>query len=560
MSDAAAPTPTPTDPPRGAWRLPAILVLALALRAWQLQGQSLTSDEIIEASIARCSVEEIVAYPDGFPPLYHLLLAAWTRVSPAPETGRWLSVALGVAAVYAIYRWARDAVGPTAGAAAGLLLAVSPLHVFFSQELRAYSLYLCLAAFALSFFFEALRTDSSRSWLAFLGAATLAVYTHYYSALLAALLGVVLLCYRRHWRELRTGLAAFVALGVASIPALILLRSDVAYQADGFAMKAPLLATLGHTAYGFFAGFSLGPSLSELHTLPMRESLRAAAPWAAAIAPAALWLLWQGGRRLRATRYGAAIVLLALGSAPAIGVAGQLAGVGPKARYWSWILMPVIVWLAAAMEGGARRRGWAITWVALAVLIGVQAVALAQRYDSPRYANEDIRSVVAFIQQSSTPQAPVFVVADYLAPVARYYFNGEPTLHKWLPFLPSSRSTIGRGGHVPRAVAAPQINEKFSQGGYGTRSVPAPAWVVHPRTEADVRGSVPFDDEGTIAWLATVAELAGDDGRFWLLYSRPFHGDRDGRLLNHLQSTGAVQLERRFPGVELYRGRLPTRH
>jgi hypothetical protein len=512
-----------------------VLVAAFGLRAWHLQGQSLSSDEIVEASIARLSASEIVTYSDGFPPLYHLLLAAWAQFFPSPETGRWLSVIAGIAAVYAVYRWTREQVSPEAGLFAGGLAAISPLLIYLSQEMRAYSLYICLTTFALMYFFEALRTDRWSSWLCFVAAATLNVYTHYYAALTAALLGALLLYYRPQWSQIRRGLGAFVLLGCCSIPALLLLPGDVEYQSNGFAAKAPLLATLAHTGYGFFGGFSLGPSLGHLHAMSMRDAVRQAAPWAALFTPAALWLMARGWQELRTRPYGGGVVFLALASAPVIGVAGALADVGPKVRYWSWILMPLLVWLAAGLARGWNGRGRWATRAALVALVGVQLVAVVNRYENPRFANEDIRGVAEHLQSETSGRAPVFVVSDYMAPPVRYYLNGEQTLDGWLPHL---RST-------PR-----------SPGDIDAKRLAALPWTIHPQTEAEVRGSSTLDDAALEAWLDAVRALAGANGDFWLVYTREFHGDPDGKLLDRLQEMKWIAPEKEFAGVKLYRGRV----
>jgi hypothetical protein len=342
-------------------------------------------------------------------------------------------------------------------------------------------------------------------------------------------LGLVLVYYRPRWNELRSGLAAFVAIGICSLPALALLPGDVAYQADGFALRAPLLPTLGHTAYAFFAGFSLGPSLAELHELPMRDAALQAAPWVALFAAVGGWLLWHGWQEQRRRPYGMGVVFLALASAPVIGAAGALAGVGPKVRYWSWILLPLLVWLAAGAARGWNGRGRWITRVALATLVGAQLLAIANRQAQPRYSNEDIRGVAGYLEAEPSRHAPVFVVSDYMAPPVRYYLNGERTLHRWLPYTPDEGQTY----------EAVQLS-----------------WVIHPRSEADVRGSAPLDDAAIEKWLADLRSLAGEEGRFWLIYSRPFHGDPEARLLSLLKRRGWIEFEREFPGVLLYRGKL----
>jgi hypothetical protein len=321
--------------------------------------------------------------------------------------------------------------------------------------MRAYVLYLCLATFTMRYFFEALATDSTKSWTCFVLFASLGINTHYYGGVLAALLGLVLLYYRLDWQRIKRGVGYFAAIAVFSTPALALLSSDLAYQSDGYVMKTSLLPTLAHTAFSFFCGFSLGPSLGELHHLPLREVAAEVWPWIALIAPAASWLLWQGWLNLRTTPYGGGIVWLAITSAPLIGIAGELVGVGGKVRYWSWILMPLLVWLAAGAAGGWTGRWRFPTRLALGVLMAVQALALVNRYDNPRYANEDLRSVAEYLKRESSSSVPVVCVADYMAQTMRMYLNVPPARSAATmangPFFRERRKTRGaRPRSTPR--------------------------------------------------------------------------------------------------------------
>ena len=84
-----------------------ILLIAVGLRAWGLQGQSLTMDEITEIEIAKGSVGEIIFAKDGFPPLYHVFLWGWLKVFQHDESARWLSVLFGSLAVLIIWSLAK---------------------------------------------------------------------------------------------------------------------------------------------------------------------------------------------------------------------------------------------------------------------------------------------------------------------------------------------------------------------------------------------------------------------------------------------------------------------
>jgi hypothetical protein len=318
------------------------------------------------------------------------------------------------------------------------------------------------------------------------------------------------------------------------MPVLTLLPGDMAYQSDGYVAKAPVAATLGHTAFGLFGGFSLGPSLAELHESSLCVAAEQAAPWLALFGPAALWLLLRGWQELRTRTGGVGLVFLTIASAPVIAAAGVLADVGPKVRYWCWLVAPLVVWLGAGAARGWDGAGRWLTRAAFAALVGVNLMALISRYDDPRYANEDVRSVCEYIAAAPQGRIPVFVVADYMAPPVRYYLNSLETLEHWLPRVPHEPVTASE--QLSRAVARP--------------------WLVHPRTEADIREPEPWDDASIASWAEDVKSIASPGGSFWLIYTRPFHGDAEGVLLQHLEKRGCITLERNFAGVQLYRGEL----
>jgi hypothetical protein len=161
-------------------------------------------------------------------------------------------------------------------------------------------------------------------------------------------------------------------------------------------------------------------------------------------------------------------------------------------------------------------------------------MALANRYDDARYANEDVRSACDYIEHAPDQRTPVFVVADYMAPPVRYYLNGAETLEHWLPRVPHESAPPTE--QLSRALARP--------------------WLVHPRTEADIREPEPWGDASVASWVDDLKSIAGPDGSFWLIYTRPFHGDAEGVLLQHLAKRRWITLEQNFAGVQLYRGEL----
>ena len=97
---------------------------------------------------------------------------------------RWLSVLAGLGSIFFVWRLARRVGGTATGLWAAAILAAAPIHIFFSQEARAYGLYFFWAAAALWAFFRAGESNRGGDWAMFAVACLGGLYTHYYFAVL----------------------------------------------------------------------------------------------------------------------------------------------------------------------------------------------------------------------------------------------------------------------------------------------------------------------------------------------------------------------------------------
>ena len=68
-----------------------VTLVALAIRITLISHQSFSMDEISELAIAHGDLESIIWEPDGFPPLYHVLLHGWLELWGNDSVARWLS-------------------------------------------------------------------------------------------------------------------------------------------------------------------------------------------------------------------------------------------------------------------------------------------------------------------------------------------------------------------------------------------------------------------------------------------------------------------------------------
>ena len=515
----------------------AILLAALALRAWNLAGQSFTMDELYDLRLARCDASEIIFRADGFPPLYALVLRGWLAAFSADVAARWLSVLFGLCSVFFVWRLGRRIGGAASGLWAAAILAVAPIHVYYSQEARAYGLYLLWAAAALWAFFRARQSDRPGDWAVFAVTCLGGLYTHYHFAVLVLILGVLLLREKAESRAPTTGwsrkadakpqaascfplsayrfpLLAFAAVAVGGLPLVGLIGPDLAHQ-TGYPHQTSFgAAQLGYTYFSCLSGFTLGPSIRDLQTLPAPDAVWESLPWLIATGLAAAPLACWGLLRLRDNRRLAEWLVLLVVPVIVVGVLGNLAHVGYKVRYVVWVTIPLVLLLGAgcvscrlsvvSCQSPVDTRAckalrplttsnWQLTTVK-AILAIVFSAAIYSRHYVDRYRNEDAAGVASYLRGRSEAKEPVFVISFYMADPVAYYLGED-----WdVRFLPD----VQAGGDDPSESLAPI-----------DRGVPA-------------------------------------HGSYWLVYSRPFHGDPKGMLKDRL--TRARPLA---PGGDLRRHR-----
>lgn len=162
----------------------AIVLIGAVLRVYNLSTQSIWIDEAWSISTGTMNVllmVATVANGDFSPPLYDFLLHYWMVIFGTSESAiRLLSVLFGVLAIPMIYLVGRQLFDKEAGLIAALILALSSFNIFYSQELRMYSLMVLLALLSMYFFLRFLQRSTLASSAGYVLSTTLLVYTHYY--------------------------------------------------------------------------------------------------------------------------------------------------------------------------------------------------------------------------------------------------------------------------------------------------------------------------------------------------------------------------------------------
>ena len=203
------------SPDRLAW---VVIALGGLLRLYNSTGMGLWIDEGYTIMFGRMSWADILGFHgayDSHPPLYFASAKLFGLFIPELAAGRMVSVLCGTLTLPVLYLLARRAAGPGVALSATFLLAVSPLHIWYSQEARMYvpsMLFVALAYWALVEFLFA----PQRRWAVLYAASVLAAMYFSYSSLYALAPQVVIFAILLR-KDRRAAIPVFVALAVAVV-------------------------------------------------------------------------------------------------------------------------------------------------------------------------------------------------------------------------------------------------------------------------------------------------------------------------------------------------------
>ncbi|MBM3860979.1 MAG: hypothetical protein FJ395_15215 [Verrucomicrobia bacterium] len=222
--------PSPVTSGKKSWLL-LVLVLALAARLFHAGDRVLWFDEAVSLLIAKASIPDIIAAApdDTHSPFYYLMLHFLPR---GELVARGFSALCGVLTVALVFLIGRKFGGATAGAISAGLMALCPLHVWYSQEVRMYALQTLLVTASWWLLFLALDSRCWRCWTAYAVAAALSLYAQYTSAFALVAQGIYVLWFRRD--EVRPWLLAQAGVALLFAPCVPLFMHHLVEGTFGF--------------------------------------------------------------------------------------------------------------------------------------------------------------------------------------------------------------------------------------------------------------------------------------------------------------------------------------
>jgi len=452
-----------------------ILLLALGLRLYRIEAQSLWNDEGTSVALAQrdlLTITESAAH-DIHPPLYYYLLHGWIALWGHSELAvRSLSALLGTVLVLftvQLGKTVRPSVpgnGEEAAAGAGCTraerigllagpyAALSPFLVYYAQETRMYTLCACLGAASTWALLQLLprwstaketpghhraTRQSTVIWAVCYAALTiLLLYTHYFAVAVVLTQNLVFLFWlvadspggaRGFLRRVLTWAVLQGLILAAYAPWLIVVRGQLQSWP---AVSEPLkLATL---LMDLLKVFSLGLS-------PPARSVVLVGGFAAVLLIGAIVPLWEkhGDKRVRLASSVPHVAILPYLFVPILLLyllSLQRPMYNPK--FLLVCAVPYALLLARGTEalfsstGQPKARGLfavvATVWIASSSLMSLKGY-----YFDPAFARDDYRGIAQYIQALGVPGDAILIDAPGQIETFSYYYHGD------LPVIPLPR-------------------------------------------------------------------------------------------------------------------------
>jgi mannosyltransferase len=422
-----------------------IVLVYLILALYRIDYQSFWGDELASIQSAAPGESFLTGthWVSGHGPLYFALLHLWIKAGQSEYAIRSLSAFIGVAAICLIYATGLRLFDRKVAVISATLLATSPFFIWYSQEARYVTLAISTSLLSIYTFHQALSSGSSRSWLIYALATTAALLAFITNGFVAVAQGLYLLASRRQRPMLRKWLACQVAIGIVfatwflisygrlSIVTVPEVNSmDVELDPISLQTGTPRelsAAVIPYTFYAFSAGFSMGPSVRELHISRDLVTLLDDLP---TILPLLLLfgaLFAFGIVRLWPASEAPGIVLLwLLIPISTVLIVAATTDVAYNVRY-ACAALPAYIFVLAIAIVSFRKR--AVQLTILATVFFVNSVSLAHHYFNPSYAKPDAREAARYLQGTVRPTDVILVVGS--TSELRHYYKGNLPIVSW---------------------------------------------------------------------------------------------------------------------------------
>ncbi len=416
------------------WTLASILAVASFLRFFRLGSQSLWIDELLTLGASTtppgASFWLKLLY-DVHGPLHTLIIHFMLEVSQSTAWLRAPSAVAGVLSVFFLYQWLVVLNRKDLAPFAAVFMALNPFHLYYSQELRFYSLLALFVILAL-IAFERFVRDPTMKRGGLLGITLVLACLSHFSALFLGLGFLVYLTLKGLLRGkyLRAGaLAALIVLVVISpwiYREITFLKGinvvDISTLPVEERLRGELTMSAWSYPYTFYAlsvGYSFGPSLRDLHVVKSAFNLFSTF-WPELIISAFVfgWLLISG--LVGSARQGRLLFFLSI-ILSSVAVTTVITIMNIKVFNVRYLMVTFPIYIALLTYGlpaGTIRR-----FLMFGVASLVMLVADWNYHFDPRYAKDDVRGAVRIISDSE--KEGDLILVPVVKDVFDHYYHGS---------------------------------------------------------------------------------------------------------------------------------------
>ncbi len=554
--------------------LPFILLAALALRLYRLGVASLWYDETVSTFLARQDLVALTRHTAGdiHPPLYYYVLHFWGQAAGWSQFSfAFVSLFFGMLIIALVYRVGREWFNARVALFAALLIAASPYNLWYSQEVRMYTMG-ALLGLASTYFFVRLFAKStgarrqttekdspltarlmrlfSRDFVAYGIISALGMYTLYYFAFLLIFQNLAALVWIIQSRKSEIiNLQLEISTWLLSQIAILVLYAPWFPIAFRQATDPPVppwrsFTALPNVLVESFSALSLGQSLDPELTWPILFF----------IAILIVFALWRGNHLFaRSSNHPGGLFLLGYTFIPVL-VIFILSLCKPlyHVRY-VFLYSPgfYILWalgLVSVFSFQVNYRKYATSMLAGGLLLAA-AIGYSDYnfWFDPRYAHDDLRDAVHYLVQHWRPGDAILINAGYTYTAFDYYSDLPVAWRGRLVDYPPSDVSLGTLQRLIDQRAGAIVLQTGSIGGNSSLG-----WGSH---ESDFYATTA---EETRAALDRVFAL---HPRVWMLRLYDTVVDPDGVIRDYLATHGRIIDDQQFAGESFTRvqGYLTTR-
>jgi mannosyltransferase len=437
--------------------VPVVLVaLTAGLSAFQLGRKSLWHDEAFTLAVARSdggTFWRSLQGRESFAALYYSVIRLLPPLWADEASLRAPSVVFAVLTTLTCYLLARRLFGLRVAGLAALLLSVNVFFVHYAQEARSYALALWLTTLATWALVGAVRRPTWWRWLGYGAICAVAVYAHFFAALVLAGHLLSLLLHRSlvPWRKVAgaAGLAGMLVLPLAAVLLATNAGGRPLLPQSSVAALPRELAGIPATRVGIVEGLVFGLCGIAAGLAFLRQGRVDADPV----------LRW---------RY----TLLACWLAVPVIAAALVSLFWPVfvTRYFV-VCLPALVLLVAVGLAAARP---AAQLAALLVVLLISAHGLHVYYLQTYKEGENWRGLVQHVADEARPGDSVVFLSRYGRRPFEYYLSRDAGLASALvPSYPSMP-----WGHYPPVVGEAQVGATGVQAKHLESAAPDRVWVV----------------------------------------------------------------------------------